>query len=563
MVSIGALFLQRFQRVDGGIQVLLRHQVRIEVIVHNGIILIGAGHGADAVFAAAALGKAAYIRPDAGCFAQNLGCFVGKVVNVVGDSNIELERIGHIRIDVVLRRTQREVGRCFLTIDRAPRIQCTDGMPQYTGTVARFIQGAVAVVQQTACKLRLSIDKDRQNIHFGVPEVVTLIPFAGQAFGTHTRSAITARCLHDMIQVEAQPLLQRHIAVHANIGSLPEMFHHGSVGGKLLIISVSGKGSQFLIHKREHGVLVHIEGVGVDGQLFQCDRVTLLGGKIVFDPSIDIVCLMPGRSCCLREQMHRAAGHRQLAVDSGALAGHSFVIGGQCIGQQMTPKRTVVHQRICGTSMVFHIGVQCAVQRQRTAEVHGGNAVALCHAVFVCKADKADIFHPDSFTVGGGPFKAAHDLTVLHIQCAAVILQCAGTDVHRLTVHHKTNRLAVRHIQDRLALGREAEVPLAVADVLLLVQPIEEIALQAVLLVKIVGFLMGAAGADIAVGKRKRRFVAVVHRKIKVILRYIPRLKGINWGLVGIHCKFSLQVYFPEYLVCFYKRIQKIHGIRL
>ena len=91
----------------------------------------------------------------------------------------------------------------------------------------------------------------------------------------------------------------------------------------------------------------------------------------------------------------------------------------------MTFKRTVVHQRICGTSMVFHIGVQCAVQRQRTAEVHGGNAVALCHAVFVCKADKAGILHPDSFTVGGGPFKTAHDLTVLHIQCAAVILQRA------------------------------------------------------------------------------------------------------------------------------------------
>ena len=335
------------------------------------------------------------------------------------------------------------------------------------------------------------------------------------------------------------------------------------MGGKLLIISVSGKGSQFLIHKREHGVLVHIEGVGVDGQLFQCDRVTLLGGKIVFDPGIGFVCLMTGRSRRLRDQMHRTAGHRQLAVDSGALAGHRGVVCRQCIGQQMTPKRAVVHQRICDTGMVFHIGVQCAVQRQRAAEVHGGNAVVLCHAVFVCKADKADIFHPDSFTVGGGPFKAAHDLTVLHIQCAAVILQCAGTDVHRLTVHHKTNRLAVRHIQDRLALGREAEVPLAVADVLLLVQTIEEIALQAVLLVKIVGFLMGAAGADIAVGKRKRRFVAVVHRKIKVILRYIPRLKGINWGLVGIHCNFSLQVYFPEYLVCFYKRIQKIHGIRL
>ena len=178
------------------------------------------------------------------------------------------------------------------------------------------------------------------------------------------------------------------------------------------------------------------------------------------------------------------------------------------------------------------------------------------------KADKAGIFHPDSFTVGRGPFKAAHDLTVLHIQCAAVILQCAGTDVHRLTVNDKANRLAVRHIQDRLALRRETEVPLAVADVLLLVQTIEEIALQAVLLVKIVGFLMGAACADIAVGKRKGRFVAVVHCKVKVIFRHIPRLKGINWFFVGIHCKFSLQVYFPEYLVCFYKRIQKIHGIR-
>ena len=435
-------------------------------------------------------------------------------------------------------------------------------MPQYTGTVTRFIQGAVAVVQQTARKLRLGIDKDRQDIHFGVPEVVALIPFAGQAFGAHTCSAITARCLHDMVQVEAQPLLQRHIAIHANVGSFPEMLHQGSVGGKFPAVTVRSECCQFLIHKREHGVLVHIEGVGVDCQLFQYDRVTLRDSKIVFDPRIGFVCLLAGRSCRLREQMHRAAGHRQLAVDSGALAGHGFVIGGQCIGQQMPPKRTVVHQRICGTSVVFHIGVQCAVQRQRTAEVHRGNAVALCHAVFVCKADKAGVFHPYRFTVGRGPFKAAHDLTVLHIQCAAVILQCAGTDVHRLTVNRKTNRLAVRHIQDRLALGREAEVPLAVADVLLLVQTIEEIALQAVLLVKIVGFLMGAAGADIAVGKRKGRFIAVVHRKVKVIFRHIPRLKGINWFFVGIHCKFSLQVYFPEYLVCFYKRIQKIHGIR-
>ena len=180
----------------------------------------------------------------------------------------------------------------------------------------------------------------------------------------------------------------------------------------------------------------------------------------------------------------------------------------------------------------------------------------------MCKADKAGIFHPYRFAVGGGPFKAAHDLTAVHIQCAAVILQCAGTDVHRLTVNRKTNRLTVRHIQDCLAFGREAEVPLAIADVLLLIQTIEEIALQAVLLIKFVGFLMSAAGADIAVGKRKGRFVAVVHRKVKVIFRYIPRLKRINRLFIGIHCKFSLQVYFPEYLVCFYKRIQKIHGIR-
>ena len=113
---------------------------------------------------------------------------------------------------------------------------------------------------------------------------MALIPFAGQTFGAHTCSAITTRCLHDVIQVEAQSLLQRHIAVHANIGSLPEVLHQGSMGGKFLAVTVRSKCCQFLIHKREHGVLVHIEGVGVDGQLFQRDRMTLLGSKIVFDP---------------------------------------------------------------------------------------------------------------------------------------------------------------------------------------------------------------------------------------------------------------------------------------
>ena len=67
------------------------------------------------------------------------------------------------------------------------------------------------------------------------------------------------------------------------------MLHLSRVGGKFLAVTVRSKRCQFLTYKREHGVLVHIEGVGVDGQLFQCDRVTLLGGKIVFDPGIGFV----------------------------------------------------------------------------------------------------------------------------------------------------------------------------------------------------------------------------------------------------------------------------------
>ena len=57
--------------------------------------------------------------------------------------------------------------------------------------------------------------------------------------------------------------------------------------------------------------------------------------------------------------------------------------------------------------MVFHIGVQCAVQRQRTAEVHRGNAVALCHAEFF--PDEPD-WEDESYNEYEGYPMDGHDL---------------------------------------------------------------------------------------------------------------------------------------------------------
>jgi len=66
------------------------------------------------------------------------------------------------------------------------------------------------------------VNQKRQNINFGVPEVLAFISMPGQALGGHTHAVCTRAGLIDVKEIEARDLLDLVIASNFHVGPGPE-----------------------------------------------------------------------------------------------------------------------------------------------------------------------------------------------------------------------------------------------------------------------------------------------------------------------------------------------------
>ncbi len=104
----------------------------------------------------------------------------------------------------------------------------------------------------------------------------------------------------------------------------------------------------------------------------------------------------------------------------------------------------------------------------------------------------------------------------------------AVAQVERLVVDEQANDLAVRDVDDRLAVLRVAVAGLGVRERARLVEPVQVGARDAVRL----ALVEVRAHADVAVGEREQRLAAAQHRLIPALLAQRPGRPAVD-GFVG------------------------------
>ena len=82
---------------------------------------------------------------------------------------------------------------------------------------------------------------------------------------------------------------------------------------------------------------------------------------------------------------------------------------------------------------------------------------------------------------------------------AAVLSHSPFAHIQHLIIQIQSHSLYIREIEQRLALIREAKIPLPVPDILALIESIDKIPLQPFRRREIIGFLIGSSGPNIAV----------------------------------------------------------------
>ena len=105
---------QPLDHARGHLEVLLRHQVRVGVVVHDRRVLVRAGHAHDREAPVAALVEVAELHPEAGGLHEHLGALVEHEAEVAGHAVVLVHRVRDVRIDVVLRGAGRVPGRRLL-----------------------------------------------------------------------------------------------------------------------------------------------------------------------------------------------------------------------------------------------------------------------------------------------------------------------------------------------------------------------------------------------------------------------------------------------------------------
>ncbi len=187
------------------VQVHLRHRVGVVVVVDQRRVLVRSRHLVDDEAALAVV--AADTHPDARRLHDDFGAMQDQVFVIVARFHVQLDGIGDIGVDVVLRGTSREVGRAFLAGDGTPRVQRAARMRHLARPLAGLRQAGVTVLQQLARDLRLRVQEEREDVDFRVPEIVALVALARHALGRDIGLAVAAHRLQQMELVEVDALL--------------------------------------------------------------------------------------------------------------------------------------------------------------------------------------------------------------------------------------------------------------------------------------------------------------------------------------------------------------------
>ena len=216
------------RRLGGGQQVVLRHQVRVDVVVGDGAVLVRSGHPVNMEPALAVV--VAERPPQPRRLHQQFDALGPGEVLIGAGLDIAHHGGGDIRVDVEGRRAGGPVARAFLAGDRPPR-ESRAPESQLGRPLLRGRQRLVPPAQRAGGGIRGSQGQRRQHEHLGVPEGVPVVARPGEPLG-RDRALLAARAgLQNMKQSEPHGLLDLDVTMNLDVGAAPEVVEVGTLRG--------------------------------------------------------------------------------------------------------------------------------------------------------------------------------------------------------------------------------------------------------------------------------------------------------------------------------------------
>src|SRR5205823_1226638 len=167
----------------------LCEQVRVDVVVRDGTVLIGSGHAVDPEpsFRIVVTERA----PEARCLDEQLEADLALECLVAGGRLIAGNGVGDVGAYVEGRRPSGPVAGALLAADRAPRENAA-GEAELCRALAREVERRMPPAQCVAGGMRSGVGEDREDEPLGVPERVAVVTRARQAF-RRDRTLLRAR----------------------------------------------------------------------------------------------------------------------------------------------------------------------------------------------------------------------------------------------------------------------------------------------------------------------------------------------------------------------------------
>ncbi len=152
-------------------------------------------------------------------------------LGVLGGVQVADDGVGDVGVDVERGGPRRPVARALLAADRPPR-ERGPGQAEIGRALLGQRQHQVPPAQGVARGGRLGVGEHGQHEGLGIPERVPVVAVPGQPL-RRDRPVLRSRTgLQDVEQPEAHRLLDLGVAVHLDVGTVPELVKVGALLGQ-------------------------------------------------------------------------------------------------------------------------------------------------------------------------------------------------------------------------------------------------------------------------------------------------------------------------------------------
>ena len=206
LVLLRALLLQQMYEFCGVAQCFCRDAVGVSIVIDKNIVLIRTGYAVDNKAAVLRLTEEAKIVEETGCLNKHLRTALCHEIHIQCRIVVLRNSMRDIAVNMVLCRSCGEISAALLAINGSPGIESAFLMTELPCAGAGIRENGIAVFQKSAGDFRLCMQKYRQNISFGIPEIMAFISLSGKTLRAHAAQAVSSCRLQNVEKVETQTL---------------------------------------------------------------------------------------------------------------------------------------------------------------------------------------------------------------------------------------------------------------------------------------------------------------------------------------------------------------------